>query len=81
MNCGVGHRHSSDPTLLWLWDRPAIVALIQPLAWELAYADGVALKRKEKKKKKQCVRILVLAFPISWMVFTFEVNWLCLIIN
>ena len=26
---------SSDPTLLWLQCRPAAVALIQPLAWEL----------------------------------------------
>jgi len=47
---GVGHRHGSDPTLLWLWYRPA-AALIQPLAWELPYASGVALKRKKKEKK------------------------------
>lgn len=30
---------------------------------------------------KQHVGILVLAFPISWMIFTTEVNWLSLIIN
>ena len=30
----------------------AAVAPIQPLAWELSYAMGVALKRKKKKKKK-----------------------------
>ena len=35
----------------WLWCRPAAVAPIQPLAWELPYAVGVALKRKKKKKK------------------------------
>ena len=23
MNCGVGRRHGSDPTWLWLWWRPA----------------------------------------------------------
>ena len=23
LNCGVGHRLSSDPTLLWLWRRPS----------------------------------------------------------
>ena len=28
MNCGVGHRHGSDPVLLWLWFRPATVASI-----------------------------------------------------
>ena len=27
-----------DPVLPWLWCRPAAVAPIQPLAWELAYA-------------------------------------------
>ena len=34
---------------LWLWCRPAAVALIQPLAWELPYAMGVALKSKKIK--------------------------------
>ena len=27
--------------------------MIQPLAWELPYAAGMALKRKKKKKKKR----------------------------
>ena len=31
---------------LWLWYRPASVAPIQPLAWELPYAAGAALKKK-----------------------------------
>ena len=35
--------------LLWLWCRPAAAAPIQPLAWELPHATGVALKRKKKK--------------------------------
>ena len=35
LSCGVVHRCGSDPTLLWLWGRPAAVARIQPLAWEL----------------------------------------------
>ena len=39
--------------LLWLWGRPAAAALIRPLAWELLYAMGVALKRPKKKKKKK----------------------------
>ena len=35
--------------LLWLWHRPAATAPIRPLAWELLYAVGVALKKKDKK--------------------------------
>ena len=45
MSCGVGCRHSSDTALLWLWRRPAAAAKIQPLAWELPYATGAALKK------------------------------------
>ena len=47
MSCG--HRHGSDPKLLWLWCRPAAAAPIRPLAWELPYAMGRALKKKKKK--------------------------------
>ena len=49
MSCDVGRRHGSDPTLLWLWQRPAATAPIRPLAWEPPYAVGAALKRKKKK--------------------------------
>ena len=42
MSCGVGHRHGSDPELLWLWRRPVATALIGPLAWESPYAAGAA---------------------------------------
>ena len=45
MNCGVGGRRGSDPELLWLWCRPAATTPIRPLALELPYATGVALKR------------------------------------
>ena len=51
LSCAVGHRHGSDPVLLWLWCRPAAAAWIQPLAWELPYDAHVALKEKKKKKK------------------------------
>ena len=52
---GVGCRHDSDLALLllWLWHRPAAVALIQPLACELPYATGTALKKKEGGKLKK----------------------------
>ena len=49
----MAHRHGPDPTLLWLWPVTAATALIQPLAWKLPYATGVALKRQKKKKKKK----------------------------
>ena len=49
VSCGVGHR-CSDLVLLWLWRRPAAVAPIQPLAWELPCAAGAALKRKKMRE-------------------------------
>ena len=52
MSCGTGHRHGSDPALLWLWCRPAATALIRPLAWEPPNAMGAAQKDKKKKKDK-----------------------------
>ena len=36
VTCGIVYRHGSDPTFLWLWYRPAAIALILPLAWELS---------------------------------------------
>ena len=51
MSCGVGRRHGLDPTLLWLWSRPAVTAPIRLLAWELPYATGEALKRQIDKRK------------------------------
>ena len=45
---GVGCRHTLDPALLPLWCRPAAVALIQPVACELPYATGVALKKQKQ---------------------------------
>ena len=41
-----------DPALPWLWYRPAAVAPIRPLAWELPYAAGVAQKAKKPPPKK-----------------------------
>ena len=55
MSCGVGRRCSSDMALLWLWGRQAAAALTQPLAWELPYAVGTALKKKKRKKSKRAL--------------------------
>jgi len=48
VSCCVGQRtRKLDLALLWLWCRPAATVLIQPLAWELSYAAGMALKEKK----------------------------------
>ena len=52
MSCGVGRRLGSDPMLLGLGCRPVAVALILPLARELPYAAGAALKSRKKERKK-----------------------------
>ena len=39
--------------MLWLWLRPAATAPIQPLAWELPYASGVAIKNIEKERDRK----------------------------
>ena len=57
MSCGVGHRHSSGLTLLWLWYRPAAVASIGPLDWGLPYAADVVLKRKINKWINKIIKI------------------------
>ena len=53
MSCGVGCRRGLDLALLWLWLWLAAAALIRPLAWELPYVTGAALKRQKEKKKKK----------------------------
>ena len=82
MSCGVGCRHSLDPTLLWLWCGRVATALIRPLAWEPPYAAGAAqemAKRQRKKKealnsllhKVTSIRLLVFN-PIRYFFITLE---------
>ena len=52
VSCGVGHRHGSDPALLWLWLWPAAVALIKPIAWEPPYASDALKSKKQKQTNK-----------------------------
>ena len=47
-----------------LWFRPEAAVLIQPLAWELTYAAGAAIKIKLKKKKK--ISVLGLGLGLAW---------------
>ena len=53
MNCGVGHRRGSDPSLLWLWCRLTAIPPMGPLAWKPPYVAGVAPEKAKKKKKKE----------------------------
>ena len=52
MSCGVSCRHGLDLALLCLWHRLAAAVPIRPVAWELPYTTGVALKRKKKKEEE-----------------------------
>ena len=67
MSCGVGHRCSLDPALLWQWCRPAAVARIRPLAWEPPYASGAALKKKKKERKNDSVGSSTLSSEYLWL--------------
>ena len=53
MSCGVGRRRGTDPELLWLWRKLAAVTLIRLLAWELPYAEDVALESKKKERERE----------------------------
>ena len=55
-----------DLQLLWLWHRPAPVAPIRPLAWELPYACCKCSLKKTKKKKKKKKKIG--GFTNDWLV-------------
>ena len=41
-----------DPMSLWLWYKPAAAALIRPLAWDLPYVTGSALKSKQTQQNE-----------------------------
>ena len=52
VSCGVVHRSSSDPSLLWLWCRPVAIAPIRPLACEPPCASGTALEKTKDTQQK-----------------------------
>ena len=39
--------------MLRLWCRPAAAVPIQPLAWDLPYAAGAALKKRERERERK----------------------------
>ena len=65
MSCGVGHKCSLDPALLWLWHRSAATAPIRSLAWESPHAAEAALEKAKKKKKKRIEEIGHIKLVIS----------------
>ena len=56
MSCRQATNVGLDSALLWLWCRPAPAALIQPLAWEPPYAEGMAIKRKKETVNRLITR-------------------------
>ena len=80
MRCGLCCRCGSNPALMWLWYRPAAVSLIQPLAWELPYAAGAALKGQRKKKEKRKERNIASCWKFLYGLpnFNFTILSCCL---
>ena len=68
MSCGVGHKSVLDLMLLWLWLRPAAIALIGPLALEPPYAADAALKRRKIKERKKPT--------LTWSVYDREAEYI-----
>ena len=56
MSYAVGCGHGLDPTLLWLWCRPAATAQIGPLAWDPPYDASAALKRQKIKNNNKILQ-------------------------
>ena len=60
MSCGVGHRHGSDPALLWLWCRLVAKALIRlpRLGTFICHWSGLRKGKKIKQTNKQKTRLM-----------------------
>ena len=67
------------PCCCELWCRPAAIAPIRPLAWELPYASGAALKSKKKRERlqkiKDIVKLAFFFFP-AWSIWQWLTQWL-----
>ena len=55
MSCSVGHRHSSDLALLWLWHRLAAVALFHSSP-SLRTSLGCRCGPEKEKERKDGIR-------------------------
>ena len=56
-----------DPA--WLWRRPAATAPIRPLAWELPYAVGAALKKQNKTNNCNAVQL----YMMMWYTYIISI--------
>ena len=70
-HCGVGHRHGSDPMLLWLWCR----LRFSPCPKNFHMLQCSPQKEKRKKKKKKILQTLHLQQLFS-NVLVNSVKWL-----
>ena len=53
MSCSVDCQCGLNPMLLWLWYRPAAIALIQSLGLGSSIGQGCDPKKQEKKERKR----------------------------
>ena len=53
MSCSASCRCGLDPELLWLWNRQAAIAPIEPLAWEFPYEIPQVWPQKRQKRKRK----------------------------
>ena len=89
MSCAIGHRSGLDPALLWPWRRLAAVTQIPPLAWELPYAAGAALKYSFLKRKLRAYFFSLWFSYDEWQIrhklfrfhISFQIVLVCLIEN
>ena len=56
---------------LWLWLWPAAAALIQPLAQEIPYVTGTALKKEKTKPNKASATLFQPSAPLhsEWSIY------------
>ena len=74
MSCGVSCRRGSDMAVLWLWCRLVAAALIRPLAWELPYAAGAALKRQKEEEEIDDLNKPITRNEIEYEIKTLPAN-------
>ena len=82
--CHKLRRCSLDLALLWLWCRVSAAAPIQPLARELPYAAGAALKSKQTNKAEvthtpspQKVKVMINSSFLSYRMPSTTPNTVC----
>ena len=78
-HCHSCSRHGSDLALLCWWHRPTAAVQIWPLARELPYASGVALKKQKKNPSTYLSGIVTeVVRSLLWVFFCFlffNYNW------